>query len=256
MAKSPTMVDGGGRLWMEQELRRQICKTGHTMYDRAFVVAREGNLSVRISPNRILITPTGRCKGYLAPSDILLTDLKGKVVDGDGRVSSEILMHLLFYQLRPDVRAVCHAHPPTATGFAAAGRSLEESVLPEVVVSLGKIPLAPYGTPGTWELCANLKGLVQKYDAILLENHGVVTCGPDLNTAYQQLETVEHFARILFIAESLGGPHLLSQSEVKKLSAAKSCCEISRSYGDLESSLEAKSSGEQALPNQETQVRH
>jgi len=143
-------------------------------------------------------------------------------------------MHLLYYRLRPEVRAVCHAHPPIATGFAAAGRALEEAVLPEVIVGLGKIPLAPYGTPGTWELCAGLEPLATEFDAILLENHGVVTCGQDLTTAYQRMETVERFATILLTAESLGGPHLLSQAEVRKLIAARSRYGVSSSEDGVE----------------------
>lgn len=205
----------------ERDLRRQICKTGRRMYSHGFVVACEGNLSVRLDRDRVLVTPAGACKGYLAPEDLLVTDLNGVVLYGTGRPSTEIRMHLLYYQLRPDVRAVVHAHPPTATGFAAAGRGLEEAVLPEVIVGLDKIPLAPYGTPGTWELCAGLEPLVREYDAILLENHGVVTCGEDLTTAYQRLETVEHFARILLTAEALGGPHLLPPAEVQKLTSAR-----------------------------------
>ena len=207
---------------MEQELRRQVCQTGRKMYAHGFVVACEGNLSVRVDPGRILVTPAGACKGHLVPSNLLVTDPSGLVICGTGQPSTELLMHLLFYRLRPDVRAVCHAHPPTATGFAAAGRALEEPVLPEVIVGLGKIPLAPYGTPGTWELCASLEPLAKRYDAVLLENHGVVTCGSDLNTAYQRLETVEQFARILLTAETLGGPHLLPSAEVQKLIAARS----------------------------------
>jgi L-fuculose-phosphate aldolase len=210
-----------GQLEMERELRRQVCKTGRKMYAHGFVVACEGNLSVRLDRDRILVTPAGACKGYLSSGDLLVTDLSGVVLCGNKQPSTEMLMHLLFYRLRPDVWAVCHAHPPTATGFAAAGRGLEEAVLPEVIVDLGEIPLAPYGTPGTWELCANLEPLAKKYDAILLENHGVVTCGPDLTTAYQRLETVERFAKILLTAESLGGPHLLPQSEVQKLIATR-----------------------------------
>ena len=207
---------------MERELRRQICKTGRMMYANGFVVACEGNLSVRLDQDRVLVTPAGACKGYLAPSDLLVIDSNGMVLCGTRQPSTEMLMHLLYYRLRPDVRAVCHAHPPTATGFAAAGRALEEAVLPEVIVILGKIPLAPYGTPGTWELCAGLEPLAMKHDAILLANHGVVTCGQDLTTAYQRLETVEQFARILLTAESLGGPHLLPHAEVQKLIAARS----------------------------------
>jgi L-fuculose-phosphate aldolase len=200
--------------------RREICKVGRWMYRQGFVVACEGNLSVRLDADRILVTPGGACKGRLAPDHLMITDLEGNVFRGAGRPSSELKMHLLFYRLRPDVRAVCHAHPPTATGFAAAGRALEEPVLPEVVSVLGKIPLALYGTPGTLELCDRMESLVPGHDAILLENHGVVTCGADLVTAYRHMETVEHFARVMLTAESLGGPHILTRAEVRKLTAA------------------------------------
>jgi L-fuculose-phosphate aldolase len=222
MDKCLVVASDIGEFEMERELRCQICKTGRQMYAHGFVVACEGNLSARLDRDRILVTPAGACKGFLVPGDLLVTDLSGAVLCGNRQPSTEILMHLLYYQLRADVRAVCHAHPPTATGFAAAGRALEEAVLPEVIVGLGKIPLAPYGTPGTWELCAGLEPLAPKFDAILLENHGVVTCGQDLTTAYQRLETVEQFAKILLTAESLGGPRLLPNVEVQKLIAARS----------------------------------
>ena len=201
--------------------RREICNVGRWMYRRGFVVACEGNLSVRLDANRILVTPAGTCKGMLAPEDLLITDLNGRVIAGAGRPSSEMQMHLLFYHSRPDVRAICHAHPPIATGFAAAGRALEEAVLPEVVMDLGAIPLAPYGTPGTMELSARLEPLVHTHDAILLENHGVVTCGRDLTIAYHRMETVEHFAQVMWTAETLGGPHLLSRAEVERLLASR-----------------------------------
>jgi L-fuculose-phosphate aldolase len=210
------------------EHRRQICRIGRWMYSRGHVVANEGNLSVRLDEHRILVTPSGKCKGRLVTEDLLVTDLTGEVVSGVGRPSSEMQMHLLYYRSRPDIRAICHAHPPTATGFAAAGRALDEPVLPEVIVGLGKIPLASYGTPGTWELCAGLEPLVHEYDAILLENHGVVTCGPDIETAYQRMETVEQFARVMLTAELLGGPHLLPRAEVLKLAASRPRCGVSR----------------------------
>jgi L-fuculose-phosphate aldolase len=214
-------VDDKVKILMEGRERRQMCVTGRRMYARGLVVAAEGNLSVRLDAQHILMTPSGRCKGRLTPKDMVVTDLNGRVCAGTGLPSSEIQMHLLFYRLRPDVRAICHAHPTTATAFATAGRSLEEAVLPEVIVGLGKIPLAPYGTPGTWELCAGLEPLVSHFDAILLENHGVVTCGPDLSTAYYRMETVEQFARVMLTAELLGGPHLLARAEVQKLVAAR-----------------------------------
>jgi L-fuculose-phosphate aldolase len=230
----------------ERDLRRQICKTGREMYAHGFVVACEGNVSVRLDQDRILVTPAGACKGYLAPGDLLITDLSGVVLCGNRQPSTEMQMHLLYYRLRPDVRAVCHAHPPTATGFAAAGRALEQAVLPEVIVGLGKIPLAPYGTPGTWELCAGLEPLATKFDAILLENHGVVTCGQDLITAYQRLETVERFARILLTAESLGGPRLLPHAEVEKLVVARSRYGVSSREGTADLPFTSESREERA----------
>jgi L-fuculose-phosphate aldolase len=215
------MVGRGKPIESDVKYRREICKVGRWMYRQGFVVASEGNLSVRLDADRILVTPAGACKGRLLPHQLIVTDIQGTVVSGGGQPSSELQMHLLFYRLRPLARAVCHAHPPTATGFAAAGRALEEAVLPEVVSVLGKIPLAPYGTPGTREVCGGLEPLVPSYDAILLENHGLVTCGEDLVTAYQHMETVEHFARIMLVAQSLGGARSLTHAQIQKLKASK-----------------------------------
>jgi L-fuculose-phosphate aldolase len=228
----------------EDQSRREICRVGRWMYARGYVVANEGNLSVRLDEGRILVTPAGACKGRLAREHLLITDLDGVVVSGPGHPSSEIRMHLLYYRSRPDVRAICHAHPPTATGFAAAGRALEEAVLPEVIVCVGNIPLAPYATPGTWELCANLEPLMPNHDAILLENHGVVTCGHDLVTAYQRMEVVEQFARVLLAAEVLGGPHLLPRSEVRKLIAARPRYGVLSTVGGFELLKTAESTGD------------
>jgi L-fuculose-phosphate aldolase len=164
------------------------------------------------------------------------------------------LMHLLFYRLRPDVQAVCHAHPPTATGFAVAGRALDEAVLPEVIVDLGTIPLAPYGTPGTWELCESLAPLVAKHDAILLENHGVVTCGQNITTAYQRLEMVEQFARILLTAQSLGGPHVLSDANVQKLIAARPRYGVPCPGDGVELPLAAESLEDRSVVTRETRA--
>jgi L-fuculose-phosphate aldolase len=222
MTKDVGMFDQAEHLEAEQRHRAEICEFGRQMYQRGYVIACEGNLSVRLDAHRILLTPSGACKGDLAPQDLLVIDLSGAVLCGNGHPSSEMQMHLLYYRSRPDVQAVCHGHPPIATGFAVAGRALEEAILPEVVISLGRVPLAPYGTPGTWELCASLEPLVSKHDAILLENHGVVTSGKDLTTAYYHMETVEKFARVLLTAESLGGPRLLARVQVQKLIAARS----------------------------------
>jgi len=206
----------------EAQHREEICTAGKRLYEHGFIVACEGNISVRLDEERILTTPTCMNKGMLTPQDLVVTSVDGRQLSGDRKVSSELAMHLLFYRMRPDVHAVCHAHPPTATGFAAAGRALDEALLPEVIIGLGKIPLVRYATPGTPELSDALEPFVPHYDALLLANHGAVTCGPDLLTAFFRMETIEHFAKILLAAELAGDPVLLSGREVAKLMAARS----------------------------------
>ena len=156
-------------------------------------------------------------------------------------------MHLLIYRLRADVLAICHAHPPTATGFAAAGRALDQALLPEVVISLGLVPLARYGTPGTTELSDTLEPYVPHYDAILLANHGVVTFGPELLTAFYRMETVEQFAKIALVSGLLGNYKLLSGREVAKLIAARSrygCAPPPGASPELPVTAEVAESGE------------
>ncbi|HXM92699.1 MAG TPA: class II aldolase/adducin family protein [Candidatus Dormibacteraeota bacterium] len=206
----------------EAQHRQDICIVGRWMYEREYIVACEGNLSVRLNDGRILNTPTCMNKGTLSPDDLVITNLDGRQLSGERKVSSEVAMHLLFYRMRPDVHAVCHAHPTTATGFAVAGRALDQALLPEVIVGLGQIPLVRYATPGTPELSAAIEPYVPHYDALLLANHGAVTCGPDLLTAFFRMETIEHFAKITLAAETAGDPRLLSSREVAKLMAARS----------------------------------
>jgi L-fuculose-phosphate aldolase len=205
----------------EQQHRQEICQVGRWMYERGFIVAGEGNLSVRLDADRILTTPTCMNKGMMSPGDLVVMDMDGRHLQGDRKISSEAGMHLLFYRMRPDVLAVCHGHPSTATGFAAAGLGLDQALLPEIVVSLGKIPLVRYATPGTADLGAVLEPYVPHYDALLLANHGAVTCGPDLLTAFFRMETLEHFAKIMLAARLVGEPQLLSTREVAKLMAAR-----------------------------------
>jgi L-fuculose-phosphate aldolase len=204
----------------EQQHRRMICKVGRWLYEHEYIVALEGNLSVRLDDGRVLMTPTRMNKGMLAAQDLVITDLDGRQLAGDRKFSSEVAMHLLFYHMRTDVNAVCHAHPPTATGFAVAGRALSQALLPEMIVGLGQVPLVHYATPGTRELSAALEPFVPHYDALLLANHGAVTCGPDLLTAFFHMETIEHCAKITLIAELAGEPNLLSHKEVAKLIAS------------------------------------
>ena len=205
----------------ESEHRRDICTVGRWLYEREYIVACEGNLSVRLPGGVILTTPTCMNKGMLSPDDLVTIDLDGKHLNGERRASSELLMHLLFYRMRPDVQAVCHAHPITATGFATSGRALDQALLPEVIIGLGQVPLVRYATAGTPDLSQALEPYVEDYDALLLANHGAVTCGPDLLTAFFRMETIEHSAKIVLAAESVGTPKLLSSREVAKLMAAR-----------------------------------
>ena len=205
----------------EKQHRRELCLVGRWMYEREYIVACEGNLSVRLGNDRILTTPTCMNKGMLEPEDLVVVDLEGRHLEGARRMSSEVLMHLLFYRIRSDVNAVCHAHPATATGFATAGRALDQALLPEVVIGLGKVPLVRYGTPGTPDLSAAIEPYVDHYDALLLANHGAVTCGANLLTAFYRMETVEHTAKITLAAENAGTPKLFSSREVAKLMAAR-----------------------------------
>jgi L-fuculose-phosphate aldolase len=210
-----------GALKTEDEHRREICTAGRWIHARAFVASTDGNISIRLDPRRILTSPTGISKGLMSPDDMVITDLRGRKLAGRREPSSELAMHLLVYVRRPDVNAVCHAHPPIATAHAAAGLPLNKALLSEIVLSLGCVPVAQYGTPGTPELSDALEPLVQNYDAILLANHGVVTCGADLLTAFFRMETVEHFAQVSLATELLGKQVLLSGRDVEKLLAAR-----------------------------------
>ena len=198
-------------------LRREICEVGRRVYQRGYVAANDGNISVRMQDDRILCTPTGVSKGFITEDMLAICDLDGQQVAGTMRISSEIRMHLEIYKLRSDVYSVVHAHPPTATGFAVAGIELTQCVLPEVIVSLGGVPLADYGTPGGPDIVEPMKPLLKDYDAILMANHGAVTLGKDVMDAHFKMETVEHFAKIALDAHQLGQVKTLSEGHVNEL---------------------------------------
>ena len=205
----------------DHHLRREIIRCGGLLHTSGFIAATDGNLSVRLDENRVLVTPTGMSKGMMKTSDLVIVDMEGRKHKGRREVTSEIGMHLLIYRMRPDVNAVVHAHPRTATGFAAAGVALNQPLVCEVVIGLGQIPLAPYGTPGTAELAETLKPLIPDFDAILMANHGVVTYGADLQSAYMKMETVEHFAQITLVTHLLGRQQPLECSHLEKLLALR-----------------------------------
>jgi L-fuculose-phosphate aldolase len=209
-------------------LRREICEIGRKLHKSGFVAGCDGNITVRVGQDLVLGTPTSLCKGMMKPEDLVLVDMDGAQVNGSRHPSSELGMHLLFYRMRPDVRAVVHAHPPTATAFATVGQALDEPLVAEVVVTFGKIPLAPYGMPGSSDLHDSLRPFIPDHDAILMANHGVVTCGHDLLTAYLKMEKVEHYARIVAAARQIGIPRPLSREDVRKLMEARESYEGNR----------------------------
>jgi L-fuculose-phosphate aldolase len=200
-------------------LRADVVEVGRRLWTRGFVASNDGNISVRLGPDRLLMTPASVSKGFMAPDMMVVTDLDGRLVEGSpGRTpSSEIQMHLVVYRERADVGAVVHAHPPLSTGFAVAGIPLDRAVLAEVVTTLGSIPIAEYGTPSTRELADAVAPYVRMHDGLLLANHGALALGRDLFAAYYKMETIEHFARISLVARLLGREHVLSREEVTRL---------------------------------------
>ncbi len=202
-----------------ESARNEIVAVGRRLYERGLVAGGEGNVSVRLDGARLLATPSGVAKGFLEPGALVVTDLAGRPLAGERRPSSELRMHLRVYALRPDVRAVVHAHPPAATGFAIAGLSFDECVVPEIVATLGAVPLVPYGTPSTEELPDRLAPYVAAHDALLLANHGAVTYGPSLAGAVNAMESIEQAARSMLVARILGRVNLLSREDVDRLLA-------------------------------------
>ncbi len=201
----------------EDAFRADIVEVGRRLYARGYVASNEGNISIRLDDNEILTTPRSVSKGFMTPDMCVVTDLAGKKIRGARDASSEMLMHLEVYKNRPDVRAVVHAHPPTATGFAVAGIPLDRAVLAEVVTTLGSIPIAEYGTPSTPELPEAVRKYIKAHDGLLLANHGALTIGGDVFAAYYKMETIEHFAKISLVARQLGREYLLSRGEVERL---------------------------------------
>jgi L-fuculose-phosphate aldolase len=201
----------------EREYRQDIIEVGRLVYEKGWVAANDGNITVRMSDDRYLATPTGVSKGMMHPDDLIIVDGDGNKIQGRKNQTSEFAMHLTVYNLRPDIGGVVHAHPPVATGYAAAGKALNLALLPEVIIGLGCVPLADYGLPGTDELTKPMLPLIPKYDALMMGNHGAVCYGEDIWKAFFRMETVEHFARIALVAELLGGAKVLPRSEVDKL---------------------------------------
>ncbi len=192
------------------------------LYQRGFIVGTEGNVSVRIDPDRIWITPSGLHKGMMPKDDLLLTDLEGRVLIGQGRPSSESPMHLSLYQSRADIGAVVHAHPPMATAMTVTGSRLPTNLLPEAVVVLGEVPTVSYQKPSTWDFAKAVSEAMQHTNAALLENHGAVAVGPTLQAAFNVMETIERAAHVFYIAKTLGHVRPLPSEAIEALQALRS----------------------------------
>lgn len=198
------------------KLRAEMCDIGKRLWQRGLIGATEGNLSARISPQRILCTPSGQSKGHLRPVDLVVIDNHGTSIEG-GRPSSEIKMHLGIYAKRPDCQAVIHAHPPVATGFALAGEDIPDDLLPESIVVLGSVATVPFCMPGTDEVPKALEPLLDDHKTFLLSHHGAVVMGKDLMDAYCRMETLERVATTILNAKRLSKPKPMPQKAFEKL---------------------------------------
>ena len=203
----------------EMDIKIEMCEIGKRVYNRGMVAANDGNFSVKLSENEFLCTPTGVSKGFMTPEYICKVDAEGNVIEANEgfKPSSEIKMHMRVYKEREDVKAVVHAHPMYATTFAVCGLPLTEPIMPEAVLSLGTVPLAKYGTPSTMEIPDAVSEYLPYYDAVLLENHGALSYADSLMGAYNKMESLEFYARLLYQAKMLGGPKELTDEQVKRL---------------------------------------
>ena len=201
------------------EIREQICDVCHKMWQLGWVAANDGNVSVKLEDGTFLATPTGISKSFITPEKILHIDSNGEVIEGQAgaKPSSEIKMHLRCYEERDDVGAVVHAHPPTATGYAVAHLDLDRYTMIETIIAIGSIPVTPYGTPSTYEVPDAIAPYLQEHDVLLLANHGALTVGADLITAYYRMETLELYAKISLTAHLLGGEKEIERKNIDRL---------------------------------------
>jgi len=210
--------------WSEEEtrLRQGLCRIAALCYQKGYLVGADGNLSVRTRQGSVLVTPAGAMKGFLEPEHLAHVDLEGRVFGPGPRPSTEIGIHLVSYRERADVHAVIHTHPPHAVALSIAGVDLELPVIPEVIVTIGGTPTAPYATPGTDELAESIRALVRCSDTLIMKNHGAVTLGANLLDAFKKVDMVEHTARILWLAHALrGSVDPLPPEAVQKLLATR-----------------------------------
>lgn len=203
--------------WTEDEARLAICEIGRRLWQKDMVDANGGNLSLRLGGDRVLATPTTISKGFMQPDDLVILDLEGNQISGKRKSTSEILMHLVIYRERPNVRSVAHAHPRHATAMALAGRVPPQGLLPEVELLIGEIGLAPYRLPGSHEFAEALIPYIRNHSAILLGNHGAVAMGRGLLEAYWKLEVLESACAMYHLAEQMGGAHAIGPEGIQEI---------------------------------------
>lgn len=198
-------------------IKQDICEIGQRIYAKGFAAANDGNITVRVSENEVLCTPTMQSKGFLKPEDICLIDMTGKQLAGIKKRSSEALLHLEIYKQRPDVKSVVHCHPPHATAFAVAREPIPQCVLPEVEVFLGDVPITRYETPGGQAFADTILPFVSKTNVMILANHGTVSYGETVERAYWWTEILDAYCRILMLAKSIGGVNYLGDTKSREL---------------------------------------
>lgn len=203
---------------MSRDKREALLHYASTIWERGWVANHEGNLSVRLGPGRFLCTPTSFCKADITERDLIVVDDEGQRLRGFRRPFSEFALHRAVYEARPDVQAVIHAHPRSSTAFSVLGRGLERPIVGEAVVSIGPtVPLVPFAVPGTSAVTSNLTPYLERFDVLIMENHGVLSFGDDPEQAYLRMEYCEHLADIERRALQIGQPRYLTWSEIQPL---------------------------------------
>ncbi|MCA9153250.1 MAG: class II aldolase/adducin family protein [Pirellulaceae bacterium] len=204
------------------KIKQDICEIGRRIYNKGFAAANDGNITVRVSDNEVLCTPTMHSKGFLKPDDISVIDMTGKQISGNKKRSSEALLHLEIYKQREDIRSVVHCHPPHATAFAIAREPIPQCILPEVEVFLGDVPITKYETPGGQAFADTIIPFVDRTNVIILANHGTVSFGENVERAYWWTEILDAYCRMLILAKSLGRVNYLSEDKERELLELKS----------------------------------
>lgn len=202
---------------MLESIKEEMCDICHCMWQQGWVAANDGNVSALLEDGRVVCTPSGVSKREINPEMLLVVDREGRLLEGKGKVSTELPMHLRCYAERPDVRAVVHAHPPMSTTFAVADKPLDDYAMIESICVLGSVPVAPYAMPGTDEVPESIAPYLKNHDAILLRAHGSLTVGCNLRTAYYRMETLEHIAKITLYSKLLGGAKDLPRDDIDRL---------------------------------------